>query len=1530
MRVRLLRLFVDDTAVPHGIEWGVIALLGVVGALLVWTAVTVSLDSLHQAALAVGTMLVFLVCNRVPGRPMTLFLMVLSSAVSLRYILWRFTETLDFATPLQGMLGTGLALAELYAFLVLALGYLQMVWPLERKPVPLPADPEDWPTVDVYVPTYNEDLSIVRATVLAAMTLDWPRDKLRVYILDDGRRRVFRDFAAATGAGYIIRPDNEHAKAGNLNHAMKLTDGEFIAIFDCDHIPTRAFLQMTMGWMVRDERMALIQTPHHFYSPDPFQRNLSAGSRVPPEGNMFYGMIQPCNDFWGGAFFCGSCAVLRRTALDSIGGVATETVTEDAHTALKMHRKGWKSAYLRIPLAAGLATERLMLHIGQRMRWARGMLQILRIDNPARGVGLSLGQRLCYFNAMFHFCFAVPRLVFLTSPLAFLFFNQNVIAASPLAIVAYALPHIFHTVATNARLQGRWRHSFWSEIYETTLALFLVRVTVVTLFNPRAGKFNVTDKGGLLGRGFFDTGAVYPNLILGLILVLGLLRGLYGIAFQHPDTLAFQALLLNSVWVCFSLLIVMGALAVGRETRQIRHSARVRARVPVTVLLPDGRALQGMSHDLSLGGGALLVDRVEDVPPDTSVDLEFAVGAERLLVPARLLRWEGPFLRIAWRKDTIEAETRVMQLVFGRPDAWLDWDQFPDDKPLASLWRVLVSIRGLFRPKGQLLAASDLPAKTPPAQPVAEGTLARQSFVLPPRGAVAGTGRGKAMGNKAVAAVVMALLLPVAAWAQLPPAAPSTSPPIVRPYASPVPLLPSATPPAAPTAPAVPAGQAGPSSVPPLPPVGPETRRVVLTMRDLGATEPMTMRGATPIQGVLFGIRNDEVVTDARLLLSGAMSPALIPEFSAVTVTLNEQYIGTIQAERDHPQVGPVEMPVNPVFFQDRNRLNFRFTGRYTEQCNDPLSGLLWATVSDRSTLTLTIARLPPQRDLVRLPLPFFDQNLRTRLVLPFVLPTQPSNETLQAAAIIASWFGNLADFRGVSFPVANEAPAEGNAVLVASGRDVPGGLVLPPLTGPTLLEMPNPNDRLATLLVIAGRNPGEVLAAASTLVTGPRMLSGSTMAVQAPVVSGRRPYDAPRWIATDRPVRLGELVDVSELQGSGYLPGTLHVPFRTSSDLYTWRRRPYTAEINFRAPPGPIIDVAPSRLDVSINGLFLKSYSLAPAERPWSWIARLLGFSVPQRREATSVPPWTVFGQNDLQLFFDARPLHRGDCVAIPDDVRMSVDPDSTMDFSNAYHFTELPDLAFFVSSGFPFTRMADLSDTAVVLPDRVGTVELSAFLTLMGRIGALTGYPVLRVTVVRPGEAATLADKDLLAIGTLAHFAVAADLLRESPYRLDGNALRVVLPNALRGIWRLFGDRTDEDRAKAATALSSPLGSGAAVMIGAAAPSRHGHSVVAILAGEPQGLGAMVAALGDARLVPDIEGDLTLLAGGKVTSWRAGPSYTVGYLPPWLWPDWLLRDNPLWILGLIVVSAGMLGLALLRILVWSAARRIGWRRPS
>lgn len=295
---------------------------------------------------------VALLVRRIPGRFSALMLIVLSLTVSCRYIWWRYTSTLNWNDPVSLVCGIILLFAETYAWVVLVLGYFQVVWPLNRQPVPLPEDMDLWPTVDIFVPTYNEDLNVVKNTIYASQGIDWPKDKLNIWILDDGGREAFRQFAKDVGVHYIARTSHEHAKAGNINNALKYAKGEFVSIFDCDHVPTRSFLQMTMGWFLKEKELAMMQTPHHFFSPDPFERNLGRFRKTPNEGTLFYGLVQDGNDMWDATFFCGSCAVIRRGPLDEIGGIAVETVTEDAHTSLRLHRRGYTSAYMRIPQAA--------------------------------------------------------------------------------------------------------------------------------------------------------------------------------------------------------------------------------------------------------------------------------------------------------------------------------------------------------------------------------------------------------------------------------------------------------------------------------------------------------------------------------------------------------------------------------------------------------------------------------------------------------------------------------------------------------------------------------------------------------------------------------------------------------------------------------------------------------------------------------------------------------------------------------------------------------------------------------------------------------------------------------------------------------------------------------------------------------------------------------------------------------------------------------------------------------------------------
>ncbi|WP_438382409.1 UDP-forming cellulose synthase catalytic subunit [Asaia sp. BMEF1] len=1488
----------------------------------------------------------FLFVNRYPGPRATLVLKGLSVIVSLRYLSWRLTETLNFSSWTQSVLGTVLVTAEIYAFMMLILSYFQSLHPLRRQVVSLPPDTSLWPSVDIYIPTYNEELRIVRQTVLAALGLDWPSDKINVYLLDDGHREKFREFAESCGAGYIARSEHNHAKAGNLNHAMTLTKGELIAIFDCDHIAKRTFLQETVGPFLTESRLALIQTPHHFYSPDPFQRNFSHGAFVPPEGNLFYGLIQDGNDFWNATFFCGSCAVIRRKALEEVGGVAVETVTEDMHTALKLQRKGWSTAYLAKPLAAGLATERLILHVGQRMRWARGMLQIFRLDNPLFGPGLNFAQRLCYFSAIASFLFAIPRLIFLTSPIAYLIFNQTLIDASPFAIAIYAMPHLIHSVLTSARTNRNWRYSLWSEVYETTLAPFLARVTVMTLIFPRRGKFNVTEKGGILDRSYLDWSAIYPNFYLAIILLSTLGIGAFRLLHNHNDYIVTNALLMNIVWIAISIIIVLAAISIGRESMQIRNTPRVDMTIPVTVRSADGRLFEYTSENMSFGG-CLLHGNATDTGFTKGAPVSVFVRdkSETYSLPAQIVRsTDTGVLALKWAAASILQEAQIVRVIFGRRDAWDSWADYKPDSLPRSVGLILQSIVGLLNPKTFKQKRPNIALKPRVIQPVPQKT----AVVVKPNIGLMRTAPLFLLSSLALCSST--------AFAQsnpgdlpLPSAlAPATS---LRPsgfVASPqarfsagqtqyqtqtttpavsVPL--TSTMPTADTMPVTTAVDSG--AAPVLPPHEEleSAHTTSWSFTQLGSADTLLMTPWIPIQGLNFGIAPSEVVTAATLSLYGALSPDMLPAGSGVTIFLNDQFIGVLHPDRDKPQFGPMTFQVNPLFFKEHNILTFHFAGQYTLSCGDQTSAVLWAKILGQSSLSITSAPLPPSRDLASLPAPFFNEAVLTPARVPFVLAQQSSTQTLEASAVLSSWFGALSSYRGASFPVMRQMPPSGNAVLVGPSNalgDYLSGQAQ--ISGPTVVETVNPNDPFGAVLIVTGRTDDEVLAAARSVVFGSAGFPhGSRVLAPAVTLTSRKAFDAPGFLTRSQPVRIGDLVSLSVLQGYGYVPGTISVPFRTTPDIYTWRDHPLSLHFKIRGPLGTEVDRKRSHVDISVNGIYLKSVSLAPPSDLPDWLRRFWPDASRSQSASVSIPPWALYGANTLGFYLEGRPIGRRDCSGMTQDLRMSIDPDSTIDLTRAYHYTQLPNLAYFANSGFPFTRMADLSDTAVVLPATQLEGTESAFLDLMGMIGAITQYPVSGMSVLHSDAVSETETRNLIVMDTGASSSAVERFLRGTPYSFNGSTLNYT-SSAFLEPFRLISRSLNENSTGGTEAAlhtlraTTSLGDGG-VLIERRSPFSNDATMLLMLSENPQGLERLIQTMRDPKMQPMIQGDLSLLNANHVLATRNLPTYAVGSLPFWFWPDLYLGNHPFRVILLAVVGVGLGVLILFRILTTHARRR-------
>ena len=635
-----------------------------------------------------------------------LFLILLSIVTTLRYLYYRTNYTLNFDDWINGMFCLLLFVAELYAIGTLVLAYFQTIKIRDRKPVDLSLYPQDqWPKVDIYIPTYNEDVEIVRKTTLCALAIEYPADKKQVYVLDDGRaekykarREELRQVCEELGATMLTRDNNDHAKAGNINTAFKCTGGDLVLILDCDHMPVRQFLMHTVGFFFNPQ-VAFVQTPHWFYNPDPFERNLLTRGKIPVGNELFYKVLQKGNDFWNAAFFCGSAAVIRKEYALQVGGIATETVTEDCHTAFRLHSLGYESIYYDKIMVAGLAPEKFSAYVGQQVRWARGMAQILRIENPLINpkLHLTIPQRICYFSATSHFFYGFPRLMYAIAPPLFLLFGINSVKGLGLETLFYALPHIILSMQTNHIPYKHVRFSFWNEIFEFAMSFQAGIVTLLALVNPKLGSFNVTDKGLSVTKRSFDFDSVRYLVITSAIASASLLSVPFWLLLSPEDT---QAVLINALWCIFNLFLLLAAVLVAFEQPQLRRAHRLPRKL-TAVIHSGGQSWTGHTVDVSESGAQILLDEWPNIPDEIKVELVGDYGA-RALMNGQVIRAIATSklqarLFIDFVNPTRTQIDDLTLVLFSDVKEWFSQTRTEVDNPIESLKFIVTSIKRVFR-----------------------------------------------------------------------------------------------------------------------------------------------------------------------------------------------------------------------------------------------------------------------------------------------------------------------------------------------------------------------------------------------------------------------------------------------------------------------------------------------------------------------------------------------------------------------------------------------------------------------------------------------------------------------------------------------------------------------------------------------------------------------------------------------------------------------------------------------------------------
>ncbi len=507
-----------------------------------------------------------------------IYLTIVFNAV---YLLWRALYTLPFsygaASAVLGLLLLGAELVGFFQSLVFRIIFIRP----NRTPPHTLAEWAEPPTVDVLIATYNEDMSILRKTIIACQNLDYPPEKLSIVLCDDGNRESARALCEELGVIHMTRSDHAHAKAGNLNNALAHTRGEFVMLLDADMVPKSSFLQKTMGYLA-DGKVSFVQTPQIFYNPDPFQFNLHLNRRIPNEQDLFMLDIQAARANFNAVMHVGTNAVFRRSALEDIGGIPTGTITEDMATGMLLQARGYQSVFVKEVLCTGLSVESFSDLIRQRERWCRGNIQVAKKWNPLTTKGLTFAQRAIYLDGLVYWFFGIQKIIYIVCPLIYLIFSTVILQASAQDLVRFWLPSYLASFLSYRVLSRDNRSLVWRHIYEVAMAPHLALAALVEAVFARPIPFRVTPKGLNSDRPTFAWQTSLPFLFLMLATVLAWGIPVRTAAFRPGDVSSFM---INVAWSLYNAVAIGMSILVCVERPRKRTAERTVPDEPVTVQL---------------------------------------------------------------------------------------------------------------------------------------------------------------------------------------------------------------------------------------------------------------------------------------------------------------------------------------------------------------------------------------------------------------------------------------------------------------------------------------------------------------------------------------------------------------------------------------------------------------------------------------------------------------------------------------------------------------------------------------------------------------------------------------------------------------------------------------------------------------------------------------------------------------------------------------------------------------------------------
>ncbi|MEO5568361.1 MAG: glycosyltransferase, partial [Gemmatimonadaceae bacterium] len=537
------------------------------------------------------------------------------------WIYWRWTSTINTA-PAAIVPSVVLMVAETWAYFNMCM-FVMLTWRLTNRD---PGTPPPGRTVDVFITCYNEPLEVLRRTAIGARAVRYPH---RTYILDDGKRDDVKTMTEQLGIGYIRRVGNANAKSGNLNFAISVTTGEFILQLDADHVPLPNILDRMLGYF-NDPKMAIVQSPQDFYNVDSFTHVVNdEGRRLWEENRIFYSLIQRGRDNWNSSFFCGSCGIIRRSALESIGGFASKTIIEDMETTMELHARGWSTAYHAETLAYGLAPGAADAYHVQRMRWGQGAMQVLRKMKPLTMRGLTLPQRINYFAGTTAYFEGWQKAVFYLMPLLYFYTGVLPVAGDQTAFLMRLIPYIFISIVTFELLSRGTGYLLLSERF-TMVRVWTYMLAALAIFSTKPLKFNVTPKG----KSTVPRMAYLPQLILLIASIVGPVWATVAysqgwINYRAPGwgSMAFWMNAVWALWNCyFALYVVRHVMAM----KQQRIDHRFEEQLPIQVQAEGQSAsIPALTADLNPSG--LAFRATQRVEPGTAVTIQLPLVPQRVL-----------------------------------------------------------------------------------------------------------------------------------------------------------------------------------------------------------------------------------------------------------------------------------------------------------------------------------------------------------------------------------------------------------------------------------------------------------------------------------------------------------------------------------------------------------------------------------------------------------------------------------------------------------------------------------------------------------------------------------------------------------------------------------------------------------------------------------------------------------------------------------------------------------------------------------